>query len=493
MHANAQIFWNDLPAAGAALRCAFGVDFDECPTSSFRLVGQKVKEHRPCRIVDVFIENLVFAVDHLFGLQVFDKDRPEPVDYTPAEFVQKVFALVADLGVQAGKLLSGRTSAFFRMLSLKLFEFFFGLFQVLRIVYDFTVGQRGKGLDADVDTDFLSAGRKRLGHNFIAGKGRVEVPVLPLDSNGFDFAFQVPVQLNSDAANILDVELAVLNPDTITVRRERNRVEAVTALEPWESRLVITGFDSPEERLKRFVQASQNVLGSGIVELRNTFVKAADFFKRVGLVVIVDRLVPLVPAENALLKGAVVQKTGRIKEAFQLGFLGLVGEKPVFKCLTHLLAFLGFDVPLNGYFADMSDTASVITTAPKCWQFAAQFPEFLTQDSACVALQPVHDFGYASGRIVFKKQMNVIGHYFKGVNCKLKFRRFFTNQLLKSLRYYFGQHFAAIFRAPNNMQFQTKDGFGISGVSVHVSNIYMSDIYVNKFMTERSTGLSSAS
>jgi hypothetical protein len=287
MHANTQIFWNDLTARRALLSCASRVDFDQSPTGPFCLVGQEIKEHRPCRIVDVSVEDSVVAVDHLFGLQVFDKNRTESIYYIPAELMQKVFALIADFGMKSGKILSGLAGALFGMFTLKIFELFFGLFQVLRVVYDIAVGHRGKDLDADINSYLIGAWWQGFWRDIIAGESGVEMPVLTLDCNGLDLAFQVPVQLDPDASDVLDIEFAVLQSDAVTVGRERDRIEAIPAFEPGESWRV-SCFDTAKESLKRFVQAPQDILGSGIVKLGNALVKDSDFFKRIGLIVIVD-------------------------------------------------------------------------------------------------------------------------------------------------------------------------------------------------------------
>ena len=80
MNTHAQILWNDFTALGAGLRCAPGVDFNQLPTSFFCFVRKQIKKQSPCRIIDVFVENFVIAVDHLFWFQVFEKDKAKSIN-----------------------------------------------------------------------------------------------------------------------------------------------------------------------------------------------------------------------------------------------------------------------------------------------------------------------------------------------------------------------------------------------------------------------------
>jgi len=490
MNTNTQIFLNDLSTIRANLRCSFGINSDQRPTSFFRFIGQKIKEHRPCCIIDVLVQNFVLAVEHLFWLQGLNKYRSKSIYDIPAQFVQKVFALVADFGMQAGKAFSGFAGALLGVFALKFFKLVLAVFEMLRIINNFTIGQHGKRLDADINSDFIGAGSKALGSNLITGKGGVEMPVLSLNCNGLNPAFQISVQSNSNASNVLDVKFAVFQPNTVAVSREGDRIKPIPCLEPGEAGL-LAGFDTPEESLKRFVQASKNILRCRVIELRDVVVKAADFLEGIGLVVIVDRLMPLLPTNNAMLQGGVIKKASGIKKAFQLDFLSRVRKKPIFESFAHLFTLLIFDVFLNSRFADMSDAASIIAATPKGRQFAAQFLKLPAQDPAGIPFQAIHDFGNTPGGIMLKKQVNVVRHYFKRVDCEFEFIRFFTQQLFESLRYYTGQHLAAIFRAPDNMQFQAENGPGIFGISIHATNIHMSDMYVNNNQEERS-GHSSA-
>ena len=119
MHANAQIFLNDLTTIRAHLRSVPWVDPNQFPASFFRFVGQQIRESRPCRVVNVFVENRKIAFDHVLRLQVLDADKPESVNQIPAQFVQEVFSLIADPCVQGCKFLSCLASSFGRMFSLE--------------------------------------------------------------------------------------------------------------------------------------------------------------------------------------------------------------------------------------------------------------------------------------------------------------------------------------------------------------------------------------
>ena len=448
MNTHTQILWNDFTALGASLRCAPGVDFNQLPTSFFRFVRKQIKKQSPCRIIDVFVENFVIAVDHLFWFQVFEKDKTKSINYFSTDFVQKISALIAYFRIQTGKLLSGFARTLFRVLPVKLFEVGFIVLEMLGIVDNLAVGHSGKGLNTDINSDFLSTRSEDFRRNIITGERGIESFILLLDRNCFDLAFKRSVEFYSNAADILNIKFPRLEPDAITVGRKGNRIKTVPAFKSRKSRLV-TRAQTTKECLKRLIQAPEDLLRCGIIELCNTFIKAADFFKRVGLIVIVDRFMPLAPADNALFQGAIVKKPSGVKKTIQFKFLVFIGEKPVFERLPHLFALLILNIFPNRRFVDMPYAAGIITSAPKCWQLATQRWEFLTQHPTGIAFQPIYYFGDTPGWIMFKKQMNVIRHDFKSINNKFKLRRFFAKQLIKPLCHRIGKHFAPIFRTPN--------------------------------------------
>ena len=63
----------------------------------------------------------------------------------------------------------------------------------------------------------------------------------------FDDALDRPVQFNANGANVLNIEFAAIKPNAVTVSRELDAVEPVSAFEPGIARL-LARFDAPKFR-----------------------------------------------------------------------------------------------------------------------------------------------------------------------------------------------------------------------------------------------------
>lgn len=128
-------------------------------------------------------------------------------------------------------------------------------------------------------------------------------------------------------------------------------------------------------------------------------------------------------------------------------------------------AFLRFDVTLNNAFGDSANRTGVVAAAPKRRKARTQPGKFLTQNAARSALDPVHDFGDAQGRVGFNKQMHVVRHHFQRVNRHLVLDGDFRNQFLEPGINRSDQNFPPILRAPNEVVFQAENRPCIGSVS----------------------------
>jgi len=343
VNTNTQILRNYLTTARTHLSRSFGIDFDKYSTGPFCLVRKHAKEVRPCRIVDVSIKNLVITLNHLARFQIFNKDKTETVYYLPAKFMQKVFTLIANLSVQSGKFFSGVARMLYRVFALKLFELVFTVFKVLRIFNNISVGHRDKRFNPDINADCVCTKPERLRDDIITGKSSIKMSVLAFDCNSFDIAFQLSMQLNAYISDILDIEFAISEFNAVTVRREGDRIKTVLAFKSWKPRLV-SGLYASKESPKRFVQSPEDILRHRIIKMSKTDIKGANFFKCVGLIVVVDKLVPLLPTDNAMFQSAVVEKSGRVKKIFKFNFLNPIGEQSILESLSHFLTFHSADL-----------------------------------------------------------------------------------------------------------------------------------------------------
>jgi len=137
--------------------------------------------------------------------------------------------------------------------------------------------------------------------------------------------------------NILNIQLPIFKLNPIAISREDDRVKIIFALKSWKS-WCVSVFDASKKGLKSFVKSSEKILRSGKIELCNAFIEAADFFKCICLIVVIDRFAPLFVTDNSLLKRTIIEKASRIKKLVKFGFLSFICEQPVFKGLSHLLS-----------------------------------------------------------------------------------------------------------------------------------------------------------
>jgi len=113
MNTDTQIFPNNFSTIRTLLRSPFGIDFDECSTGAFSLVGYKIKELGPCCIVYIFVKNSEIIFNHLIWFEIFYKNEAKLIDYLSAEFMEKVLTLVANTFIESGKILSCFIRPFF--------------------------------------------------------------------------------------------------------------------------------------------------------------------------------------------------------------------------------------------------------------------------------------------------------------------------------------------------------------------------------------------
>jgi hypothetical protein len=81
--------------------------------------------------------------------------------------------------------------------------------------------------------------------------------------------------------------------------------------------------------------------------------------------------------------------------------------------------------------------------------------------------KPCGHFSHAARGVGFDKQMNVVGHYFQRMNGYSNLLRFEPQQRLKPSFDRPGENRAAIFWAPDEMIFQTKNSSSVFGVTIH--------------------------
>jgi hypothetical protein len=92
---------------------------------------------------------------------------------------------------------------------------------------------------------------------------------------------------------------------------------------------------------------------------------------------------------------------------------------------------------------------------------ASQPREFLTKNPATVSLEPVHNLSHAVGRVVLNKEVDVIRHYFHGVQRETVLSSLFLQDPFQSLIDTVDQHGATILWTPYQMYLPCENRTGV--------------------------------
>lgn len=474
MNTISQGFFNNLTTSRTHLARVARAHKNHFPTGSFRLVGCELHELVPRYVTNTLVKFMSKAFCLIFyhvpDVKFFKHNHLVFFYQSAGKFMSKISSFIRYIFVDARHFLPLHhpvRTAFFRLTqsSLSLGEFGVTRFKESRVRDFFTSGERGKRCTTHVNTNLIIYHWKMFGGNFTREIG-VPFIVHSAYSHRLDSACNIPMKLNFDIADILDIKFPVFQFNPISIGRKCDRIKSLFTFKSGESGSVAS-FYTPKECLKRFVKASQYILRSGKIKFSDTIMKATNFLKGIGLGVIVNIFAPLFVADNSLLKGAIIQKTSRIKHVVKRRLLRFTGKQSVFKGFTHSLAFLILNVFTNRCLANMPDASGVIASTPKRWQLTTQCREFFSKNATCVPLESIRYLCYTICRPIFNKQVDMIGHNFQGVNLKTKLKSFFSQQGFKSLSDIINKNLAPILWAPYKVNFQAEYGTTVFRISIH--------------------------
>ena len=342
MNTISQGFFNQLPTLRTHLARVARIHENYLPIGAFCLIGCEFRELIPCCVAKTSVKFVSkypgMVAHHVFNFELFKGDDLKHTDQIHGKLVSKILSFVRYSFVDARSLFAllypiGTSSFRLAQSSLGFGELSFSRFKKSWIGNFFASRKHGKGSKTNINTNDFICNREGGSINF-AREANVPFIVRPVKSHRLDSPRNVPVQFDSDVANILNVKLPVFQLNAVAIGRERDRIEAVSTFESGKSGSV-SGFYTPKECVESFIKPSQNILRSRKIKFGNAFIKATNFFKRIGLIVVVYSFVPLFVAENPLLKGTIIQKAGRIKHIVKRGLLRIASEQSVFKSLFH--------------------------------------------------------------------------------------------------------------------------------------------------------------
>jgi hypothetical protein len=243
-------------------------------------------------------------------VEIFYSNKTKLVDKPPRFFVEKVGALVDNVGVRSLKqehcfpaaiLAFGATG----YLALAAPQPGFRTPVVPGILDLRTIGQYRKTVQTDVDTDFSSGCRQWLG-GALHAETNEPAAGLALDGDRFDGSLQRPMQFDFDMPDSLHAQFsAIEQPTPVAVRRESNAVISAEGTKSREARLV-SPLHAGKESLKGLIDPTEDILAAG--EVRES--QATIFAHRlqlVRLVVVIDRFAADLPGTNPLFEGGVIE------------------------------------------------------------------------------------------------------------------------------------------------------------------------------------------
>src|SRR4030095_8284149 len=198
-------------SAHASLRCASGGRFHQLTTSLCRFVRELCDERRPPGVI---YRPGQHSGGHALHVQLFNHYQPEQNHQSSRYLVREILSLVTHMRVSALQVSNGFLSVITASLatgnlSLRPPEFGLGFFVVSGILNLGPVRQRGECAQAHVNTSFFYRGGQRFRLTFdTADRGAASG--LARDGDGFDLAFDCPMQFDFDRAYALQSQFAVV-------------------------------------------------------------------------------------------------------------------------------------------------------------------------------------------------------------------------------------------------------------------------------------------
>ncbi len=214
----------------------------------------------PRGIVNRLGEMVVFH--HPLDVEVLDGDPVVGFDQPLRRLEMKVAAGSFQLEMSPGEFANGRTAVASTPfptgnLALGGFQPSFGLGEKAGILDRRSVVEAGEGLNAQVNPAGLASDWEgRDGHAF-TGEDHVPAIRFPLDRAGLDHPFYRAGEEDTNRADFGKMEFFPFQPKSRLWERER--VEPISRLEPWEARLV-SRFHPPEKGIEGFLNPAQCVL-----------------------------------------------------------------------------------------------------------------------------------------------------------------------------------------------------------------------------------------
>jgi hypothetical protein len=325
--------FTNLCTACAYLRSPSRVNFHEHAPGTFSLVREHEEKVGPSGIVYGLREH---PACQSLDVQIFDGYQTVLINNLARFLMMKVAALIADVIVEPLKQQYSFASAVrsFRSASdasLQTSQFHLCGSEPARILNRGAIAQGGEGAQSNVDADCVRTESQRT-RFALDSEQREPASSLALDSERPYGARQVACELKPYQSYLGDSNLGTVKPSV-------HLSESKTAIAPSRSESRVSRFitytHTLEERLKRQVNALQNILQRTRAHFRNVRPDRANIFQLIILIKPANAFALKTPCVTPFLESSVIEFRANPKMGFQRGCLFASRVDPVAKSLYH--------------------------------------------------------------------------------------------------------------------------------------------------------------
>lgn len=450
MNSNSKRFFNNMTTTKTDLRCSIGSNLLIPPPGTFSLGFEYREEHPPRCIGYAFCEMPV--LNHIVDIKVFYCKAIIGIYERARNLVTEIKSLIGNLFMKFSNQDTGfspavRTFLPLAKLSLSLDKHLFCLSQIFRRGNLIPIAGCDEGIKTKVYTNHFTSFRKWIRNRFDS-KRNIPSVVSSCYGKGLDIACYRSMPLYLNAPHILQIKTVILNLAAVSKSGIGNCVKSIRRLKSWIAGH-FTSLNSTKESLESLIQSSQCLLKRAIVARCKSFVFLFKFRQKpCSLAGIRYTLASLIVSFFSLGKCLIVKKPMSIKLNSEGFGLRASRVKTVFKRLNHLLPLLARNVVFDNSITHKTNGSDIVTPRPESWNLLLEMlifaPEFVGSKSFELLNNKMNRQDWFAGN----KNMNVIWHNIKSLNCNINLGCLLSKKFLKVFGYIINKHSLTIFRTP---------------------------------------------
>lgn len=453
MHTNSKRFFNSVTARGTFLRCPIWSDFLIPSPSAFSLRFEYREEHSPRCVRDTF--GKMSVAYHAFDIKSFYSEAIVGLDKRIRNLVTKIKPLISNLFMmfsdkRASVFPTNRPFLSTRKPSLSFGKFLFSQSQVFRARNLLSITCGNKSVKANINPNRFAGCRKDFCLTF-DGKRHIPLIIPTCDGKGLYIAINRSMPFNLNAAYILEIKSILSDLTAISKIGIRYCIKSIRRLKSGITGF-FTCFHPTEEGFKGLVKSTEGLLKRTIVAKSENFTFSSHFTKKFcSLGCIANSFTGLFIGFFSLGKSLVVKKSVTFNLRFKGFGLFPCWIKSVFVRLNHLFALLVGYIVFNNCIANKTNSSNIIRTRPKSREFLSKVFILTPKFMGSKALELLNNIMNWQCRDAGYKHMNMIGHYFKGLNLHVNLLCFLIQKYLKVFGNFPYQNRLPVLRTPDNM------------------------------------------